>query len=293
MISFDKTTFVNPSDPRQLVVGLPELGTSRTVEAWLSREAVETGREAKLSFSKNAQLLFAHIFIESPSIEEATYQAYHEILTFIQRQGYPYLLRVWNYFPSITKIDKLERYQAFCVGRYESLKDLDHFEEILPAASAIGTKAAGLLIYFIAAKAPGVQIENPRQISAFHYPRQYSPKSPSFSRAILKHWGTASHLYISGTASIVGHETRYEYDINDQLQETLKNIEALLMHTNVGLQGLKDISLFKVYLRDHRHFEAIKQQMKKIIGSQVPILFLQGDICRQNLLLEIEGLVQG
>ncbi|OQW91056.1 MAG: hypothetical protein BWK79_17920 [Beggiatoa sp. IS2] len=297
IISFGQTNWVSRDDPRQFTVGLPELGGGRTVETWFSCEPLEMGVHGRFAFSKNAQILFGHLFInerEYRDVRLATYGAYHDMLDFIQRQGYSHLLRVWHYFSDINVQDErsLERYQAFCLGRHQALHTLPNFEHTLPAASAIGTQSSGFLMYFLASKTPGIQVENPRQVSAFVYPRQYGPKSPSFSRAVLKQWGAENHLYISGTASIVGHKSLYENSAENQLRETLRNIDTLIesiQDYQLPIHTIADLSLLKVYVRRHTDFDSIRQNLKKVVGPYTPIVFLQGDLCRSNLLLEVEG----
>lgn len=146
------------------------------------------------------------------------------------------------------------------------------------------------MIYFLAAKTPGIQIENPRQVSAFRYPPQYGPRSPSFSRAVLKRWTGASHLFISGTASIVGHVSRHPRDPLAQLDETLANLEALLNHANRFLQASIRLASIKLYLRPDLRAADVQQRLDERLGRDLPRLLLTGDICRDDLLLEIEGL---
>jgi len=324
LISFGPVSTIVNHDHCHWQVGLPELGESHTVEAWISplpvkrtnsppyQKGIRGGSNAgQFSFSKNAQILLACLYLEEtgfPDLATATAHAYQQLFTFVQQEEYPYLLRVWNYFPQINQEEQaLERYQSFCRGRHQAFQLFTVTESRLPAATAIGTHSPGLLIYFMAAKQPGIQIENPRQLSAFHYPRQHGPNSPRFSRAILKPWSTTvNHLYVSGTASIVGHETCYIQDTELQLIETLRNLESLINHANhYSLLPIpKRATLLKIYIRQPPHFEFIRQYLQnEHVGIQnkfctpranldagVPMIFLQSDICRSNLLLEIEGL---
>jgi chorismate lyase/3-hydroxybenzoate synthase len=180
------------------------------------------------------------------------------------------------------------------MGRYRAFMESGReFEEYLPAASVIGNTGSVVTVYFIAARAPGTPVENPRQVSAFHYPPQYSPQSPSFSRAMLKTWAACARLYVSGTASIVGHATMHVGDIKEQLSEILQNLQALLGHASrIGQTDLTASSatpLLKVYLRHAADFPAVQQELVRVLGD-VPALYLQGEFCRRDLLLEIEGI---
>src|SRR3546814_12443298 len=85
-----------------------------------------------------------------------------------------------------------ERYREFCVGRARGLGDFD--THALPAATAIGRcdDARVVQVYWLAARTPGMPVENPRQVSAYRYPRQYGPQQPSFARAMLPPPGSRS-----------------------------------------------------------------------------------------------------
>lgn len=284
-------------DPRLLTVGLPELGGGNTIEVWHSQAPLQMGISEGIRYQRNDEVLFAHLRVNEanhPNLDAAVFAAYRRMLAFIRAQGYPFLLRVWNYFPDINRPDGegLERYRAFCQGRYRVLREeLWNFRGMLPAACALGTRTAGLLLYCLAAKQSGVQIENPRQVSAFDYPSLYGPKSPSFSRSTLKTWGRRlRHLYISGTASIVGHVTRHAGNLYAQLQETLANLDALLNNAANCAQSPFDMVLLKVYVRHADDVESLRDLIARRFGHAVAMVFLQADICRSDLLIEIEGL---
>jgi enamine deaminase RidA (YjgF/YER057c/UK114 family) len=99
-------------------------------------------------------------------------------------------------------------------------------------------------------------------------------------------------LFISGTASIVGHETIHQGDVDAQTRETMANIDALLEEANrvVGparysLDGLK----FKVYVRRPSDLDAIEGVLSRLLRPSTPIVYLQADVCREDLLVEIEA----
>jgi len=285
------------ADPNSLAIELEQLSPDSLCELWIARDKLTSGREGDIKFRKNNELLFGKISLDENSfdnLEDCSNYAYSSILNFIHKKEFPNIIRMWNYFPKITKNENtIERYQSFCIGRYNGFKHIAEFERQLPAATAIGTQKGRFTVYFLATTKAGVQVENPRQISAYHYPEQYSPKSPSFARATLKHWPSTTQFFISGTASIVGHETLHEENVLIQLEEILKNIEALVETVrDTHQQPIRDItglSLMKVYIRHPEHFTMIKEALSQRIGKNVSVIYLQGDICRANLLLEIEA----
>jgi len=287
-------------DPRQIQVPLSSVQASPPVEVWHSREPVATGREEQIAYSRNSDLMFAHISIpetDSGELERATDLTYRRLYGFLDATGYRHPLRVWNFFSDIhLEHEGLDRYQAFCVGRHRALGEgIDSRE--LPAATVIGTRQAGLLIYVLAGRDAGTQVENPRQVSAFHYPPDYGPQSPSFSRAMMHHWPGGSQLFISGTASIVGYASRHPSNPSGQLAEILENLNALIRTAREtgepGIADVSELSLVKVYLRDPDLYPGIESALSRLAAPSLPRLFLQGDICRQDLLLEIEGLYTG
>ena len=86
----------------------------------------------------------------------AAFQAYARLTAFLDQQGYPWLLRCWNFLHDINRgAHDQERYRQFCLGRYQALAGSPGFERQLPAATAIGMHEPGLLLYFMAGKAPG------------------------------------------------------------------------------------------------------------------------------------------
>ena len=211
----------------------------------------------------------------------------------MQREGYPSPLRLWIYLGGFNAGQgDDERYRQFSSGRFEALAAQPGFEGHLPAATAVGLAGEGLQIRFLAARTAGVQVENPRQLSAFRYPRQYGPRSPSFSRATLKRWAGETHLYVSGTASIVGHETMHIGNAPAQLEETLNNIDALLAEASRQHQRgvAANPELLKLYVRKSVDRDTLLARLRQRFGAAARLYCLEADICRRDLLLEIEGI---
>jgi len=72
----------------------------------------------------------------------------------------------------------------------------------------------------------------------------------AFARATRTREGS---LFISGTASIVGHKSEHVGDVTAQLEETLRNLAAVKNQTQLDAQRLRRDSLLKVYVRDPQH----------------------------------------
>jgi chorismate lyase/3-hydroxybenzoate synthase len=288
-------------DPRVIDVELQQIGARPQAQLWQSAVPVQQGRDEGIAYAHNGEVLFGSIRIAEADLlhmDRAAFRSYVRMDVLMRKLGYPSWLRVWIYMGGITRGEgDDERYRQFCLGRHRALALKPGFEQNLPAATAIGTHGDGLLIYFLAAREPGVQVENPRQLSAFFYPREYGPRSPSFSRAMLKPWRGLSHLYVSGTASIVGHASQHQNDPALQLGEVANNVRALVRnalekhlpgHTEADCTPLG----LKLYLRQRALLPLITPLLPQLFGADTTVLCMEGDICRRDLLLEVEGLYQ-
>ena len=296
-------------DPRYLRVPLQPHGGGAPFEVWHGNAPVSHGREPALAqaggdirWSTDGQLLFGVIEVdEAPfavdgksGIEDAAAHAYARLIAFVRGSDTPHLLRIWNYLDAITLGEgDTERYREFCVGRARGLGDFD--ARALPAATAIGRcdDARVVQVYWLAARAPGTPVENPRQVSAYRYPRQYGRQQPSFARAMLPPAGSAMPLLLSGTASVVGHATAHVGELLAQLDETFNNFDALL-----GAARMRQPSLpaqfgpgtrLKVYVRDRDDMALVADALDRRLGDGVPRVLLHAAICRRELAVEIDG----
>ncbi len=283
-----------------IVPDLPQIASSPLIEVWTSDRLVHTTTDGNLATAMNGEWLIGTISLdERPghSLDLLTYDAYQRILHHINEAGYPSLCRVWNYVPHINdEQDGLERYRRFCVGRHQALAErLPDFPDSLPAATAVGTKSGPLQMLFLASIKQPVHLGNPRQVHAYEYPSDYGPRSPSFARATLWQSGRNTMLFIAGTASVVGHASRHIGSPADQTHESIRNVMAVLEQAGTACvtDFLKDSNetLYKVYVR---HPETLADIVRALRTSPLPaksFLFLQGDLCRRELLIELEGVI--
>jgi len=296
-------------------VSTPVLAAGAQVcEVWRCAEPAESGRHGGVRFRRTGDMLFGCISITEaelcapPSdslpqgrrhahspLHEATTEAYRQICATLDAESYPHLLRVWNYLPDINRhIHGTERYREFNSARRLALRASGRpLSGNVPAASALGAGPdSPLLVYFLAARTAPTFLENPRQTSAYHYPRRYGPHSPVFSRATLLRQPGSLMLFISGTASIVGHRSLHVGDTVAQTRETLTNIEALVAEANRMAPGARfslDALACKVYVRRPVDLPVIQAQLTSALGEDARLIYLQADICRQDLLVEIEA----
>jgi enamine deaminase RidA (YjgF/YER057c/UK114 family) len=235
-----------------------------------------------------------HADDEAQALLRCTEIAYEEIFAALDATQHRHLIRIWNYVPAINApAVGEERYRLFNSARQAAFRKSGRaVMGSVPAACALGSPAGSpLCVYFLAARRPPMMIENPRQTSAYHYPPKFGRHSPTFSRACISSDARQANLFISGTASIVGHETMHPGDAAAQTRETLNNIEALLAEANrvagsarYSLETLK----LKVYVRHAADLAAIQSVLSRELRGGSP-LYLQADICREDLLVEIEA----
>ena len=285
-------------------VKTPVLGESGALcEVWRTQQAVEAGARGGVRYARTSEMLFGCISVresDAPSAEQtplyrATEQAYGEILGTLDALDYPHLIRVWNYVPEINRdTHGVERYRQFNAARQATL--LGRGRPVtgnVSAACALGAAVGSpFVVYFLASRNAPSYIENPRQVSAYNYPPQYGRRSPVFSRATVLHEPESMTLFISGTASIVGHQTIHAGDAAAQTRETITNIEALLAEAN-RVTGSEEFTLnalaCKVYVRDPSDLPVIQAELRAALGPTARPVYLQADICRRDLSVEIEA----
>jgi len=277
-------------------VNMPVLHGDSIFEVWTSAQPVVREDADGLTAARNADILFGCLQLEPDCrLDTASYAAYSRIFDFIDRRGYGHLLRAWNYVPQINADDDgLERYARFNVGRHEAFSAKGRIIGTdTPAASALGSRGTQLTVYFLAAKQPGLPVENPRQTSAFRYPAQYGPRSPTFARATLMTSAVHPQLFVSGTSSIVGHATVHAGDAPAQARETVANVLAVIAQARLAGFDASDAQarlLLKAYLRRPGDLAMARSCLTAAFGAAATIAYLQADICRADLLLEVEAL---
>jgi len=240
-----------------------------------------------------SETMFAEGTVKTP-LQQATESAYRQVFALLDTLRYPYLFRFWNYIADINSHSfGLERYRQFNEGRQDAF--LAHGRDVMgnvPAACALGSAQGPLTIGFLVGREAPLNIENPRQVSAYEYPQQYGPRSPTFSRATLVRQRDDEVLFVSGTASIVGHESMHLTDVVAQTRETMANIKAVLAEANrLASRPEFDLSslYYKVYVRNPADLEQIRTELTRCVGDTLKAVYLQADVCRQELLLEIEA----
>jgi enamine deaminase RidA (YjgF/YER057c/UK114 family) len=169
-----------------------------------------------------------------------------------------------------------------------------------PASTGIGMAGGSAVLSGLAldTRRPDarlVPLENPQQTPAYDYHACYSQQSPKFSRGLAFVLGDYVTTWISGTASIVKSESCHGGDIVRQTEQTLDNIECLISPDNFAAHGvagagagLHDLAKIRVYLKRPDDYALCKAVCERRLGT-VPALYAIADVCRPELLVEIEG----
>lgn len=274
-------------EPGRLRVPLAHASTAPLHERWHVEAPVARGHGGALRWSSGGGWLFVAMEVDEAEfggVEAAAEHVYRQLCGFVGTRHERHLLRIWNYLHAINEGEgDRERYRRFCIGRAQGLTAAGIAR--YPAATAIGHHRPGLLqVYALCAVQPGEALENPRQVSAWRYPREYGPTPPSFARAMrLPNGGLA----ISGTAAVVGHASCHDRDLQAQVAETCVNLRALL--DAAMLPDFDATSPLKIYLRQAGDAQAAQAALAQHMDLGVPHLILHGDICRHELLVEIDG----
>jgi len=241
-----------------------------------------------LSFQENAELAFSSL---------------DSVLT-KEKFKVQDIVRQWNYLENILGYDNdQQRYQVFNNVRSDFYGN--SFEENgYPAATGIGMNRGGVIIEFVAVQSDEVDsksVDNPDQISAHRYSEEVLvgeecvlKTTPKFERARYLASGENKIIMISGTASITGERTIGVGDAEKQTETTITNIQRL--YSDEVLQQLSEQKLMpkyghaRVYVKNKRDFPVIKRTFRKAYGN-LPVVYIIADICRDDLLVEIEGKV--
>ncbi|WP_370980109.1 hypothetical protein [Agaribacterium sp. ZY112] len=288
------------TSPRFIATGMQQLAEKNSFELLGASGPVRSGciETSGLRWVEDDEKLLLSLSLDASDSDFdyalETEKAYDLLLKEMFQRGFNYMVRVWNYFAGINLGEgDQERYRQFCLGRHQALAKHELSKQHFPAACALGRDDGSLLIYLVAAKEPARHIENPQQVSAFDYPRCYGPQSPSFARAAVKSWSRHQDIYISGTASILGHKSLHRGDVLAQTKLTLKNIDVLLesirLQHQVSLPTLGQPLYLKVYLRSSGDQELVADVIHAHWGGAVNCIYLLADVCRQELDVEIDA----
>lgn len=219
------------------------------------------------------------------------------------------IVRQWNYIGNITGYHNNEQnYQIYNNSRTQFYQKTS-WPYGYPAATGIGAQFNGLIISCIAFKSTNNKhkriypLNNPLQIAAHSYSKEVLigssttslKETPKFERAKLIDFANNIFCFISGTAAIRGEYSTHIQSPQKQTELTLDNIEYLISLENLQYNSCPDTSLkicnLRVYIKNRNHYQVIRKTVE-IRFPLIPAIYLFTDICREELLVEIEGICQ-
>lgn len=310
-VAFGHALDISGGDSHPPVITVPMASSSdrSLIEAWITPagESIQYGEYKGLVFGDNGYFLFcAGIIPSADTYHDAAEEFYDRLFELLDVRRYPTVFRLWNYIGELLSPNAqgMEIYRDFVQGRARSFSKQASGTWHMPAATGIGTRGKGIGVIALATRdAKALHIENPNQVSAYHYPKEYGPRSPSFARAtalidVMPDTElTSLSIFISGTASILGHKTVFEGDIVNQTKTTLDNIAAILSANNISNYqlnvncSLKEVKTMRVYVKHESDIETVRNIVAAYISSDTQISFFNVDVCRNDLLVEIEAFV--
>ncbi len=228
------------------------------------------------------------------SMNEQSEEVFRQIDGLLTKEDFPIhsIVRQWNYIERITAFEgKSQHYQSFNNARAQFYKKTD-WPLGYPAATGIGANLGGVLIDFDAVLLKKADdkikpIDNKLQIAAHAYSEQVlkeaseKKETPKFERAKSLTISGKELIYISGTAAIRGEESLTNVGVEKQLYITMENIAELI--------GAASLSMLRVYIKNKEDYQVVED----ILGNMhpdLPISYMWSDVCRDELLIEIEGI---
>lgn len=250
--------------------------------------------------------------MDAAAFENACADAYRTVGRRIAASERPYAVRWWNFIPGILEpLGQLEhRYMVFNAGRFQALASAGStgFGR-LATASGVGHDGADFVLHGLTRAEPGRQIENPRQVPAWRYSLRYGPKPPCFARATRIERDGRHLLLVGGTASVCGEDSCHRDDLQGQLDETLRNLAALVFaaenpESGSAAENVLELAAgewaerlaayreLRVYYPRAEQGDWLEAELRRQLGEAPGIEMVPAALCRPELLVEIEGLAE-
>jgi enamine deaminase RidA (YjgF/YER057c/UK114 family) len=221
--------------------------------------------------------------VSKPRREQAA-ESFQKIESVLQSVGMSFgnIVRTWLYLDDI-----LSWYDEFNKVRTAFFNEKKVFDGIVPASTGIGVgnpDGAAVVADALAIKpkTDRVQIHalpSPLQCPALDY-------GSSFSRAIEIVLPDIRRIYVSGTASIEPDgKTAHIDDIEGQVCLTMEVVRAILQSRDMDWS---DVNRAIAYFKHWEDIPVLDCYCKQRGLSAVPIAVSHADICRDDLLFEIE-----
>lgn len=211
-------------------------------------------------------------------------QAFSKITEAMQLVGLSFadVVRTWLYIDEI-----FSWYPDFNRVRTKFFQSHRVFVGLVPASTGISGRnhtgsalVAG--VFALLAKNPLLNVQripSPLQCPAFKY-------GSSFNRAIEISTPGYRQLLISGTASIdINGQSLHKDDVRSQIEQTMKVVQAILHSRQMNWKNISRAIAYFKHAADGWLFDAYCADLRI---PDFPLLIVKADICRDELLFEIE-----
>jgi chorismate lyase / 3-hydroxybenzoate synthase len=308
---------LRPKASAPVLLDLPGSSPPTWVDEWVGVAKVSATQGEILQFEARIGPRFSRFSVtidgvesmDTPALQQAVSDAYRMVFEQLTAHRL-YLLRIWAAIPRIhSGHADLDRYMVFNAGRFAAfsawLGGLEEFRHSVTTASAVGSSESTLQIHGLASPEPGIPVDNPRQIPAYRYSRQFGPLPPCFARATLlpSSPGEGAVVLVGGTASIVGEASRHQGDLARQIEETHRNLAAVMAAAAGPAASaapddagpsfwLATYRELRVYYREKSGRDEIVDRVLRAFAGAPRIEVRQAELCRPELLVEIEGVAE-
>ncbi len=222
---------------------------------------------------------------KSLSPAEQTGQTLAELQAVLARGGFDLAdtVRTWFFLENI-----LAWYDDFNRARTKIYSGVKFCTGSLPASTGVGARnPAGTALTMSAwafrpltAAARAAEMASPLQCPAPAY-------GSSFSRALEIVSDTSRRVFISGTASIApAGKTLWVDDARKQVELTMDVVEAILRSRGLTLA---DLTRATAYFRHPADVGVFTEWLAANQLTQMPVVSTQCDVCRDDLLFELEA----
>lgn len=294
--------------PMSALVVQPPLGATLYAEVTTVGEAGEVCYNDDYIVLENEVVITGGIYASSEgSIGEQSEEIFArvgEILAAEELQTSD-IVRQWNFIEHITSCSAQgQNYQQFNDARSRFYASAE-WKNGYPAATGIGAEGGGVVVLFVAVRESekiSRAVDNPLQISAHAYSQQVliegeqkQKTTPKFERARWVGSTPQDMIYISGTAAIRGEES-LQADATAQIAMTMENIAHLVSAENQSRHNVpqpkaREYETLRVYVKREESWREIANWINENCPCR-NVAFLKADICRAELLVEVEGIAK-
>lgn len=214
------------------------------------------------------------------------------------------IVRQWNYIEDIVGMSPAghQNYQDFNDARTQ-FYNTTPWADGYPAATGIGVRQGGvtidadaLMMYDDSVRV--YPLDNPLQVPAHAYSQKVllgagDKSTPKFERGKAVVYPAGMMIYVSGTAAIRGEESLSGVGVEKQAVATLENIDYLISRRNLAGAGMNVtcepvLQYLRVYLKRKEDAACVKSILEKACPG-LPVACVLADVCRDELLIEMEG----